>query len=189
MIPPLKPPRRPLPDARGLPVARHDVVPGIPKQAPSPRAVELAREAARKSSPEMQDVRLKGLDDRVENLESRVGHMSATQERVATSVDKLVVEVGEWKLKAVDSETVKVREEHKTKRWVALIGLITMIVAPTGTITANYLTRDTSPQRTTEVVRSAMQNELDACQKAPSDQAWAECIRDASIRNAPQRSR
>ncbi len=188
MQPPTKPQRRPAPDARGLPIARQDVVPGIPKQAPSPAAVSAAREAARGSSPEVVDVRLEALGHRVDMLEHRTADMATGQQRVVIAVDKLVTEVGEFKLAAVDSEAVKHREEHKTKRWVALIGLLTMVVAPAGTITANHLTKET-PSAVPIVQKSAMQLELEACKEAPSEKAWAECIRDSAIRNAPARQR
>lgn len=132
-------------------------------------------------------MRIEALGHRIDAVETRVDDMSVGQDRLIGAVDKLVAQVGEFNLKAVDSEGVKVREEQKTKRWIALIGLLTMVIAPLGTVTANYLTKDTAPPQKTEIIQSAMQNELDACKKAPSDQAWAECIRDTSIRNAPQR--
>lgn len=163
-------------------------MPGVPKQSPSPRALEAAREAARTSSPEVIDVRIEALGHRVDMLEHRTSDMASSQHRVEQAMGRVVAELGELKLTAVDSETVKVREEQKTKRWVAVIGLITMIVAPAGTITANQLTKET-PVNVAPVQKSAMQLELEACQQAPSDQTWAECIRDSAIRNAPARRR
>src|SRR5689334_11712356 len=117
MIPPAKP-RRPAPDARGLPVARQEnVIPGVPKQSPSPRALEAARAAVREpsrpSSPEVQDVKLEALGHRVDMLEDRLEHVHDGHDNVAKAVNELVREVGEFKLKAVDSDTVKVREEQK----------------------------------------------------------------------------
>jgi len=180
MQPPVKP-RRPLPDARALPVPREEsVVPGIPKQTPSPRAVEAARDAARVSSHEIHHVKIEALEDRVDSLH---GHL----ERVVNSVDTLTEKVSEWELKAAGGEAVKIQEEQKTKRWMAAIGVVTMVVAPLATAVTNYVTRESPKQAEPQVIKSAMELELDACSKAPSDQAWAECIRDASIRNAPQR--
>jgi hypothetical protein len=187
MQPPEKP-RRPQPDARALPMARTDIVPGIPKQAPSPKALAAARAASREpsrpSSPEVQDVRIEALGHRVDILEDRLEHVHDGHDEVAKAVGSLVREVGEWKLKAVDSEGVKVREEQKTKRWMAIIGLITMVVAPAGTITANQLTKEAPPVRT-EVTRSSMELELEACAKAPDGPSYAACVRDAAVRNAP----
>jgi len=188
MQPPIKP-RRPGPDPRGLPIAREDVVPGVPKQAPSPRALEAAREASRGvSTPDVVDVKLDALGHRVGALENRLDDMHERHDDVSDAVKGLVVKVTEWELAAAGSETVKIQEEQKTKRWMALIGLLTMIMAPLGTFVVNYVTRETPPPLT-PVHESAMKLELDACAKAPSDQAWAECIRDSAIRNAPQRQR
>jgi len=182
-------PRRPQPDARGLPLARQDIVPGIPKQAPSPRALEAAREAARASSPEVHDLQIESLDGRVTALEARVGDMSASQHRVANSVDKLTEKFGEWELQAAGSENVKIQEEQKTKRWVSLIGLLTMIISPLGAVAGSYLTRETPHTQTQQViVKSEMQEELDECAKKPREK-YAECWRDVTLKHLPQQER
>lgn len=187
MQPPGKP-IRPQPNARGLPQARQDIVPGVPKQAPSPRALEAAREASRSSNPEIQDVKIDALTHRVVILENRLDDVHDNHGEVVKAVQGLVTKVSGWELAAAGSEGVKVQEEQKTKRWMALIGLLTMVIAPLLTVTVNYLSRDTPPPAA-PVLESAMKLELDACAKAPSDQAWAECIRDAALRNAPTRQR
>lgn len=188
MQPPAKPIRRPQPDARGLPVARQDVVPGVPKQAPSPRALEAAREASRTSRPEVQEVKIDALAHRMSTVEGRLSEIHESHGEVVGAVNELAKEVAGWTLAAAGSEGIKVQEEQKTKRLTIIVGLITMIAAPLGTFVMNVVTRDRPPV-VTPVAESAMKLELDACAKAPSDQTWAECIRDTAVRNAPQRKR
>lgn len=151
--------------------------------------MEAAREASRTSNHDhVLEVKVDALGLRVGNLESRVSHIHENHGEVAKAVQGLVGKVGEWELAAAGSETVKIQEEQKTKRLMAIIGLLTMIIAPAGTFLVNYVTREKPPPMT-QVAVPAMKLELDACAKAPSDQAWAECIRDAALRNAPQRQR
>lgn len=187
MQPPAKP-ARPQANAKALPMARQDIVPGVPKQAPSPRALEAARDASRSSSPEIQDVKIEALTHRVVSLENRLDDIHEKHDDVTDAVQGLVSKFNEWELKAVSAETVKIQEEQKTKRLMAIIGLLTMIIAPLGTFVVNYVTRE-GPTVTVPVQQSAMKLELDACAKAPSDQTWAACVRDAAIRNAPTRQR
>lgn len=183
-LPPEKP-RRPAPDARGMPLARSEPVPGVPKQAPSPRAMEAAREASRKSSPEIQDVKLEALTHRVDTLETHAKRTHDSLDRLADGVDGLTKKVSEWELKAAGGEALKVQEEQKTKRWMAVIGVITMIVSPIGAVIGTVVTRDPPPK--TEVVKSAMQREEERCQDAPSDDAFIRCVADVAARNAPLR--
>lgn len=186
--PPPKP-RRPAPDPRGLPIAREDIVPGIPRQALSPRAMEAAREAVRGSHPEVQEARIEALQHRMDAVEGRVDGVVTGQDRLVHSVDKLVTEVSEWKLKAASGEAVKIQEEQKTKRWVAVIGLLTLIATPILTATVNYL-REPPVKERTIVHQSSMQKLWEEkCTEAPSDEAWNKCIDDIAIEMAPRRRR
>ncbi len=183
MQPPPKP-RRPAPDARTLPLARQDIVPGIPRQAHSPRALEAAREAGRQSEPDLLHVHISA---RIDSLEGRVEDTNTSLPRVVDAVDGLAEKVTEWELKAAGGEAVKIQEEQKTKRWVALIGLLTMVVAPLGTVAANYLSRDTSAPRTI-TIQSSMQKEWEEkCAKSASDDTYVKCVSEIAMRNAPLR--
>ncbi len=146
--------------------------------------MQAAREASRPGNHEVHEVRIEALGHRVETLESRVSRIDAGQTRVETAIDGLVTEVGEWKLKAVDSETVKVREEQKTKRWMAIVGLLTMLVAPLLTVAVNQITKD-DPSPQTQVLKSAMEIETEACAKLPMGPDYVACISEAAARHAP----
>ncbi len=121
-------------------------------------------------------------------LEDRVATIEKGQERIVLAVDNCSKKLSELGLQSVTSETVKIQEEQKTKRWVALIGLLTMIAAPLLTVTVNVLTRE-DPQLQTQVVESAMKLELDACAKAPNEKDYVRCVGEAAARNAPARAR
>lgn len=193
--PPTKPPPKPVrtaPDGSKFARVNQDIVPGVPRQNQlrqpvGASTVQAAREAARASSPELQDYKIEALSHRVGYVENRLDDLNVGQERVVKSLDSLAETVKEWELTATGGDALKVQEEQKTKRFMALIGVLTMIVAPGLTILGNYLTKDTTESKPTPVLKARMQIEMEACADAPSDQAWDKCITDTAIRNAPVR--
>lgn len=171
MIPPTKPPRRPGPDPRGLPIARHEEVPGVPRQSLSPRALEAAREAAR---PSVHDVQIEALGDRVDGMERAVG-------RFEVKLDGLSAKVSEWELTAAGSENVKLQEEGKTKRLSVIVGLLTIALNAVVTIGVNVVSRPMEHPQLTPM----SQNDLDMaeCRKKIDLTAQAKCANDIVLRN------
>jgi len=159
-------------------MAREDIVPGIPRQAPSPRALEAARDAVRRSSPEIHDVQIEALGGRVEALEARVQDISQTHNRVADSVDGLSAKVSEWELKAAGSENVKIQEEGKTKRLNVLVAFLTVALNAAVSIGVNIATKPIQEYRPDPV--SPTDREIAHCRELHrvDTVAQAKCIND-----------
>lgn len=174
---------------RGLPVARQDIVPGVPRQSPSPRALEAAREAVRRSSPEVHDVQIEALGDRVDALEARVNDISQTHNRVADSVDSLAVKVSEWELVAAGSENIKIQEEGKTKRLSVIVGLLTVALNAAVSIGVNVMLKPPAPAHVTPLSPTDAEI-LDCREKHRTDlNDQAKCINDIVLSRvtAPER--
>lgn len=156
-------------------MARQDTVPGIPRQSPSPRALEAAREAVRRSNPEVHDVQIEALGDRVDGIERGL-------HRVEAKLDGLSAKVAEWELTAAGSENVKIQEEGKTKRLSVIVGLLTVALNAVVTIGVNVAARPSEKPQLTPM----SQNEVDMaeCRKKHADvTAQAKCVNEIVLRN------
>ncbi len=180
---PTQPPKRPPPKNPNIPpvVEKFDskvriVDPyrglgsGVPvkpfKRHPTPSELDITQ--AR------HDEQIKGLDRRVETLEEIAGSMDS-------KVDKLIDSFNEEKksreLERAAREYDKTQQDHKTKRFQALLAALPLLLAPLLGFFGVYMGKDTVSQYT---------KDAQECEKHRSSRsAFIQCIRDAQVKNTP----
>lgn len=183
-VPPPKP-NRPLAKPAKLPVIRSEnAVPFFPRQEPRIRPA-IASET---------ELRVAADHERLNALERRVDGQADVLERVDTTVTaiskSLSDEITTRKLAEATKSEEKSKEDHKTKRFMALIAAIPIILAPIGSILTNVLSKNdqAAPIQTT-VIKSQYMVDVEECAKSPDPDAWQNCVRTAQLKALPPRKR
>ena len=179
--PPPKP-FRPLARPGKLPVIRQETaVPMFPRQEP-----RIRPQAASDT-----DLVVAADHERLNALERRLGRLEPILERVDTNTAEvrkdLADEIRARELKEITKDGEKTVQEHKTKRFMALLAALPIILAPLGVIGANKLSQlnQAAPIQTVVHV-SEYQKEVTKCAETEKDpQSWQECVSMAQLRATP----
>jgi hypothetical protein len=151
-------------------------IPGIPvtRAKPDPAIIAAARQAARASSPDLIEHRLTEVERDVSGITTRLQGIELGQDRVVRAVEKLSTEVDEWKLANSSVEVTKVKEEQKTKRFNAIVGVLMALCTIGGTIVTNIVMAPT-PEPKLAPPMSQTDKEYEECNRIPSLVERAAC--------------